>query len=211
MSDLSWQRQARGRTLLLSGGITSHADRRPIAMPPTPVIPMTSHTANPLVQATRRSTAAPRSLASLASDALLPLRSVAFVLVAILAAFMLFLGVRGFFDPPGAAHGFGIDLAASADAFYLRVKADRDLAIGVLLVVLLVYRRVTPLALVVGALTPAPLADCTLSVLDPRGHAGYALAVHGSAVLYGIVTTALLVRARRGPFGVDLATPPAPV
>jgi hypothetical protein len=132
-----------------------------------------------------------------APDALLPRGSVAFVLVAILAAFMAWLGVRGFLDPLGAAHGFGIDLAAPADAFYLHVKADRDLSIAVLLVGLLVYRRATPLAVAVAALCIAPLADCGLSLLDPRGHAGYALAVHGSATLYGIVTTALLVRARR--------------
>jgi len=30
----------------------------------------------------------------------------------------------------GAAHGFGIDLASPADAFYMHVKGDRDLALG---------------------------------------------------------------------------------
>ena len=55
------------------------------------------------------------------SDSLLPRSSTGFVLVALLAAFMLFLGVRGFFDPIGAAHGFGVDLAAARrDAVRLR-------------------------------------------------------------------------------------------
>lgn len=145
----------------------------------------------------RPSPANPLAIASPAPDTLLPRGSVAFVLVAILAAFMAWIGVGGFLDPLSAAHGFGIDLVAPADAFYLHVKADRDLSIAVLLAGLLVYRRATPLAVVVAALCIAPLADCTLSLLDARGHVGYALAVHGSAVLYGIVTTALLVRARR--------------
>ena len=109
--------------------------------------------------------------------------SVAFVLVALITAFMLFLGVRGMVDPISAAHGFGIDLASPLDAFYLHVKADRDLAIGAMLLALLLYRRPTPLALFVGASTIAPVLDCLLVALEPRGHAGYALAVHGSAAV----------------------------
>jgi len=150
-----------------------------------------------LASVARTSSSNPIAPAAPAADALIPRGSVAFVLVAILTAFMAWLGVFGFLDPLGAAHGFGIDLAASVDAFYLHIKADRDLSIAVLLGGLLVYRRATPLAVVVAALCIAPLADCALSLLDPRGRAGYALAVHGSAVVYGIVTTALLVRARR--------------
>jgi len=154
---------------------------------------MTPNASVPLASAARPS----NPLAAGSPEALLSRRSVAFVLVAILTAFMAFLGVGGFLGPLGAAHGFGIDLVAPADAFYLLVKADRDLGIAVLLLGLLVYRRATPLAVVVAALCIAPLADCALSLLDPRGHAGYALAVHGSAFLYGLATTVLLVRARR--------------
>lgn len=161
---------------------------------------MTPHASTPLASAALPSSANPLTPASPGADALIPRGSLAFVLVAILAAFMAWIGVNGFLDPLGAAHGFGIDLAAPADAFYLHVKADRDLSIAVLLVGLLMYRRAAPLTVVVAALCIAPLADCVLSLLDARGHAGYALAVHGSAALYGIVTTALLVRAhRRGP------------
>jgi len=153
---------------------------------------------DPLAPATSLSSANPLAPSVSAPDPRLRPGSAAFVLVAIVAAFMVFLGVFGFVAPIVAAHQFGIDLAAPADAFYLHVKADRDITIGVLLVALLAYRRATPLAVVVGALCIVPVADCALSLLDPRGHVGYALAVHGSAVIYGIVTTALLVRARRG-------------
>lgn len=131
-----------------------------------------------------------------AGEPVLATRSVAFVLTALVAAFMVFLAVRGALGPISAAHGFGIDLASPLDAFYLHVKADRDLAIGAILVALLIYRRPAPLALFVGASTVAPVLDCLLVALEPRGHLGYALAVHGSAAVYGVVTTWLLARAR---------------
>ena len=80
------------------------------------------------------------------------------------------------------------------DAFYIHVKADRDLTLGLALLALLLYRRALPLALLVAAGTVAPVFDCALSLADPRGHVGYALAVHGSAVLYGLVTLWVLLR-----------------
>lgn len=129
------------------------------------------------------------------SASLLVRSSTGFVLVAVLAAFMLFLGVKGFFDPVGAAHGFGTDLAAAADGFYLHVKADRDLAIGLMLVGLLAYRRITPLVITVATLCVAPVIDGTLVAL--HGRLGYALAVHGSAVAYGAITVAVLLRSQR--------------
>src|SRR5437868_3297649 len=131
------------------------------------------------------------------SDTRLAPGSLPFVLVAILAAFLVLLAARAFFDPIGAAHGFGVDLAAPADAFYLHVKADRDLALFAVLVALAIYRRPAPLALFVAATCIAPVIDVTLVALDPHGSLGYALAVHGSAVVYGVVTAALLWRAHR--------------
>lgn len=75
----------------------------------------------------------------------------------------------------------------------IHVKADRDLTLGLALLGLLLYRRALPLALLVAAGTVAPVFDCALSLADPRGHVGYALAGHGSAVLYGLVTLWLLL------------------
>lgn len=131
------------------------------------------------------------------ADHRLPRTSLAFLLTAVLAAFMLFLAVRGATDPISAAHGFGADLAAPLDAFYLHVKADRDLAIAGVLVALLVHGRTTPLLLAVSALCVAPIIDGSL--VAARGLVGYALGVHGSAVAFGVVIIALLVRARRRP------------
>jgi hypothetical protein len=120
-------------------------------------------------------------------------RSLPFVLVVVLAAFLLLLAVVGALDPIGAAHGFGVDLVAPADAFYLHVKADRDLALFAVLVALAIYRRPAPLALFVAATCIAPVVDCTLVARDHS--LGYALGVHGSAAAYGVVTAVLLWRA----------------
>jgi len=120
--------------------------------------------------------------------------SAAYVMTALLGAFMVFLAIRGTTDPVSAAHGFGVDLAAPADAFYLYVKADRDLAIAAAIFGLLAYRRATPLLIVVGSLLLAPLGDAIL-VTAHHGF-GYAMAVHGSAIGYGLLLVAVLWRAR---------------
>src|SRR5215813_3947414 len=131
------------------------------------------------------------------TDPRLSPRSLPFVLVAILAAFLALLAVMGLFNPLGAAHGFGVDLAAPADAFYLHVKGDRDLALAGILIALMAYRRPAPLAMFVAVTCIAPVLDCSFVASDPRGGVAYALAVHGSAVVYGVVTAALLWRAHR--------------
>jgi hypothetical protein len=143
-------------------------------------------------------------------DSRLSPRSLPFVLVVILAAFLLLLAVLGALDPLSAAHGFGFDLAAPADAFYLHVKADRDLTLFAVLVALAIYRRPAPLALVVAVACIAPVIDAALVSTAPHGGLGYALGVHGSAAAYGVVTAALLWRAhRRAPDRVLAQTRPA--
>lgn len=129
------------------------------------------------------------------ADHQLPRRSLAFVLTVLLAVFMLVLAARAAFDPIGAAHGYGIDLASPLDVSYLYVKAGRDLAIAAVLTALLVYGRTVPLLLTVGALCIAPIVDGIL--VTAHGKPGYALGVHGSAVAFGFVLVALLVRALR--------------
>jgi hypothetical protein len=123
-------------------------------------------------------------------------RSLPGILGGVLAAFMFLLAARGFLVPAEAAHGFGIDIEAPADLFYLHIKAGRDLGWGLLFAGLLFLRQRAPLRVAVAAATACPLVDCVASILDPRGHVGYALAVHGSAAVFGVVLVALL-RPRR--------------
>jgi hypothetical protein len=121
--------------------------------------------------------------------------SLSFVLAALLAAFMLFLGVRGFAVPVDAAKGFGLALLDAGDAVFVRIKAGRDLSLGLMLVALLVLRMRSALAAVVLAASVIPLVDCLVSITSDRGNLAYALMVHGSAVVYGLVLGALLLRA----------------
>jgi hypothetical protein len=58
-----------------------------------------------------------------------------------LAAFMLFLGVRALFDPVGAADGFGIPVSSADALAWVRIKADRDLGVGLILVALILGRH----------------------------------------------------------------------
>jgi hypothetical protein len=110
-----------------------------------------------------------------------------------LAAFLLFLSVRGLFVPFDAADGFGLPIH-SADALpWLRIKADRDLAVGLIFVALILgrHRRLFGVVALVSAVSP------TVDALTVIGHGartvGYALAVHGSAVAYCLALGAWLV------------------
>jgi hypothetical protein len=119
------------------------------------------------------------------------------VLTGALAAFMLFLGVRGFLAPESAARGFGIPLADAADAVYVHIKAGRDLSIGVMLAALLAMRQRAALTAMIAASMIMPLNDCAQVIASAPGRVGYALAVHGSAVAYGVVLLVLLWRRGR--------------
>lgn len=120
-------------------------------------------------------------------------------LAAVLGLFLLFLALRGFVVPAEAASGFNIPVVDSADLFYLRVKADRDLSSAAALFLLIALRERRALGAFVGVATVQPLCDLALSLTDARGHAGFALAVHGSAAPYCVVLAALLLRHRLSP------------
>jgi hypothetical protein len=112
----------------------------------------------------------------------------------LLAAFMLFLGMRGLFTPISAATGFGFPLENAADAFYLQIKGDRDLGIGIAFVLLLLLKQRRAFTAVVAASTVMPLLDCAFVLAGGRVSSAYALSVHGSALVYGVLLIALLVR-----------------
>jgi len=124
----------------------------------------------------------------------LSVSSPAFVMTAILALFMLFLAFRGFLVPDAAAAAFGVPLTDPTDAFYLRVKGDRDLSTALALFALMALRRPLPLAIFVTAALVQPMCDFLLVVGDSRGSIVQALSVHGSAVVYVAVLSLLLFR-----------------
>jgi hypothetical protein len=115
-----------------------------------------------------------------------------------LAAFLLFLGARGAFDAIGAADGFGVPLASAADAPWLHVKADRDLARGLVLLPVLLWRERRIFGAVTLACVIAPVIDAATVISHGARSVGYALAVHGSAVVYGLVLGAWLLATESG-------------
>jgi hypothetical protein len=114
----------------------------------------------------------------------------------LLVFFLLLLAAGALLVPIAAASGFGIPLVDPLDAFYVRVRGDRDLAGALALGVLLWLGQRRALGVWVGALTIEPIIDACLVIADPRGQLAYALAVHGSAAIYGLVLSWRLLRAR---------------
>lgn len=115
-------------------------------------------------------------------------------MTALLVAFLLLLTASALFAPVASATGFGIPLANPLDAFYFRVKGDRDLATAIAIIALACLRERRALGWLIAASTLEPIFDACLSIADARGHLGYALAVHGSAALYGAVLSWRLLR-----------------
>jgi hypothetical protein len=110
-----------------------------------------------------------------------------------LAAFLLFLSVRGLLDPAGAADGFGLPFHGDDALPWVRIKADRDLSLGLILVALILGRR----RRLFGAVALVSAVSPTIDVWTVIGHGmrsvGYALSVHGSAVVYCLALGAWLL------------------
>jgi hypothetical protein len=119
------------------------------------------------------------------------------LLTLVLAAFMLFLSARGALGPVSAADGFGLPLAGDDALPWLRIKAGRDLGIGLMLLAALLQRQ----RRVVGAMVLVSVVMPTVDALTVIGHGarsvGYALGVHGSAALFGLLLGAALLRPAR--------------
>lgn len=126
--------------------------------------------------------------------------SVSFVLASALAAFMVFLGVRGLVAPLVAANGFGLPLIDVGDAVWLQIKGGRDLCAGLQLVAFLPLRNAPIMAILLLANVLIPLNDMRVSLSAPLHNTGYALAVHGgAAALMVILALSLMAGAgRRG-------------
>ena len=101
-----------------------------------------------------------------------------------LAAFMLFLAVRALFDPVGAAAGFGLPVSSADALAWVHIKADRDLGVGLIFVAVILGRSRRSFGAVALVSAVSPVVDA-LSVIDHGMRSvGYALSVHGSAVVY---------------------------
>ena len=120
--------------------------------------------------------------------------TIAYMLAGLIAAAIIFIGARFILAPRVAAAGYGVqpDLGQPSAGAYLSVKGVRDIASGLIVVILMVAGATHLLGWVILAATIIPLADATI-VLGNGGSKSIALGVHGLTAAVMIVTSALLL------------------
>jgi hypothetical protein len=120
--------------------------------------------------------------------------TIGFVLAGVLAAAIIFLGVRFLVAPRVAAAGYGVpaDVDEPATRAYLSVKGIRDIASGLLVIVAMIGGTTDLLGWIILAATVIPLGDAVI-VLRSGGTKSVAYGVHGATAAVMLVTTALLV------------------
>lgn len=124
--------------------------------------------------------------------------SPSFLMSAALAAFMLFLGVRGLLAPEAAAHGFGFGLVDPGDAVWLQIKGDRDVSVALGMGAFLALRWRRALGALLLSSTVAPLLDCIVSLATPGHNTALAIGVHGGATALVAVLGVVLSRGHAG-------------
>ncbi|OBG32643.1 DUF4267 domain-containing protein [Mycobacterium sp. E3198] len=117
-----------------------------------------------------------------------------YVLAGILAAAIIFIGARFLVAPRVAAAGYGVlpDLDRPGAGAYLSVKGIRDIATGLLVLILMIAGATHLVGCVMLAATIIPIADAAI-VLRNGGSRSVAWGVHGGTAAVMLVTTALLL------------------
>ncbi len=119
-------------------------------------------------------------------------RSLAFWLSFLVAAAIIFIGIRFILFPQIGGIGFGIPI--TQDLWYGRIKGTRDIASGLLVLGMLWYRNPISTAIVIGIETLIPLGDLTL-ILTRNGPTDIEhILIHGLTVVCMIIVTVMLLR-----------------
>ncbi|RDH79222.1 DUF4267 domain-containing protein [Mycolicibacterium moriokaense] len=120
--------------------------------------------------------------------------TIAYVLAGLIALGIIFIGARFLVAPRVAAAGYGVqaDLGHPSARAYLSVKGIRDIASGLVVVILMAAGANHLLGWVILAATIIPLADAAI-VLRNGGSRAVALGVHGVTAAVMLITAALLL------------------
>lgn len=120
--------------------------------------------------------------------------TIGYTLAGLIATGIIFIGARFIVAPRVAAAGYGVlpDLDQPSVGAYLYVKGVRDIASGLVVVVLMVAGASHLIGWVILAATIIPLADATI-VLRSGGSKSIAWGVHGVTAVVMLVTSALLL------------------
>lgn len=118
----------------------------------------------------------------------------AYTLAGLIAAGIIFIGARFLVAPRIAAAGYGVPARPDQQSVraYLSVKGVRDIASGLIVVILLAAGATHLLGWVLLAATIIPLADAAI-VLGNGGSKSIAIGVHGLTAVVMLVTSALLL------------------
>lgn len=120
--------------------------------------------------------------------------TIGYPLAGLIAAGIVFIGARFIVTPRVAAAGYGVplDLDRRSVGAYLNVKGVRDIASGLIVVVLMIAGAAHLLGWVLLAATIIPLADAAI-VLANGGSKAIAWGVHGLTAAVMVATAALLL------------------
>ncbi|MBI3217470.1 MAG: DUF4267 domain-containing protein [Mycobacterium sp.] len=120
--------------------------------------------------------------------------TIGYSLAGLIAAGIIFIGVRFIVAPRIAATGYGVpaDPTQPSVAAYLRVKGIRDVASGLIVLILMLAAATQLLGWMILAATIIPLADAAI-VLGSGGSKSVAFGVHGVTAAIMLVTSALLL------------------
>ena len=119
---------------------------------------------------------------------------IGYALTGFIGLAIIFIGARFLIAPSAAAAGYGI--AESGNDAYLSVKGIRDIASGLIAIVLLAARMPHPLGWFMVAACTIPIGDAVI-VLRHDGSKAIALGVHAATGAVMLATAVLLLAAPR--------------
>jgi len=120
----------------------------------------------------------------------MPVTDIGYALAGLTGLGIIFIGARFLFAPAAAAAGFGI--IVRPDDAYLSVKGVRDIASGLIAIILLATGSPHVLGWFELAASTIPIGDA-LIVLRHQGPKATAYGVHGVTALVLLATAALLL------------------
>ncbi|SDT67705.1 protein of unknown function [Mucilaginibacter mallensis] len=121
-------------------------------------------------------------------------RSASYWMTLLIAAGIIFVGLRFIINPAAGADGYGIPFANAKDFPFGRIKGIRDIFSGLVLLPFLLMRMRFATACVFTAAIIIPATDCAI-VLATNGAGDIQhLLIHGLTALYMAITSFLLFR-----------------
>lgn len=120
--------------------------------------------------------------------------AVAYILAGLIGAAIIVIGARFLIAPGAAAAGYGVqpDVVDRSVLAYMRVKGVRDIASGLIVLILMAAGAPHLLGWVLLAATIIPIADLAI-VLGAGGPKSIAWGVHGLTAVVMLVAAGLLL------------------